>query len=195
MRGCARRADNPSPAPHETRCESRPNRCGLNQRLGHRSCFAASARNQQPISRASVVSAGLAVSNSMVLLDESWSVGLAARSLLEILQQINSEVSAPDRCRPTVQRARLRYLRLRAGHPLPPRQSGPLFVAGTCYHTQLWRFQRRSYGNASAASASQYSSDDTFAPGTAVRALSGCRRLATPLRTLSAIDGAGTDAP
>jgi hypothetical protein len=76
----------------------------------------------------------------MVSLDESGPVGLAVRSLLEILQRISSEVSAADWCRPTVQRARLRYLRLRVGHPLPPLRIGPLFAVGAHYHTQLWRF-------------------------------------------------------
>jgi len=74
--------------------------------------FAESARNKQQISRAGVEASGLVDSNSMVLLDESGPVGFASRSLLKILQRISSETSAADWCRPTVQRARLRRLRL-----------------------------------------------------------------------------------
>jgi len=79
----------------------------------------------------------------MVLRDESGPVGLASRSLLEILQRISSEVSAADWCRPVVQRARLRYLRLRVGHPLPSRQSRPCLSSA--------RIIIHNYGNFSVA--------------------------------------------
>jgi hypothetical protein len=59
----------------------------------------------------------------MVLFDESGPVEFASRALLEILQRISSEPSAADWCSPTVQRAKLRYLRLRVGHPMPPLQA------------------------------------------------------------------------
>jgi hypothetical protein len=76
----------------------------------------------------------------MVFPDESGPVGLASRELLEILQRISSGASAADWCSPVMQRARLRHLRLRVGHPLPPLQRGPMFIIGAHYHTQLWQF-------------------------------------------------------
>ena len=82
--------------------------------------FAASARSKQQISRGPVVPSGLDFSNTMILLDEYDPVGFASRPVLEILQRTSNEVCADDCCRPVVQRARLRCLRLRVGHPPPP---------------------------------------------------------------------------
>ena len=97
--------------------------------------FAASARNKQQISRGPVVPSGLDFSNTMILLDEYEPVGFASRPPLEILQRTSNEVCVDDCCRPMVQRARLRCLRLRVGHPPPPRKSYAL--VGASPHYQL----------------------------------------------------------
>src|SRR6266581_2884925 len=70
-----------------------------------------------------VVPSGLDFSNTMILLDEYDPVGFASRPPLEILQRTSNEVCVADCCRPMVQRAGLRYLRLRVGHPPPPLKS------------------------------------------------------------------------
>ena len=90
--------------------------------------FAASARNKQQISRGPVVPSGLDFSNTMILLDEYEPVGFASRPVLEILQRTSNEVCADDCCRPVVQRARLRCLRLRVGHPRLRSKATPWLV-------------------------------------------------------------------